>query len=121
MLNKILVAIDGSEHAEKALDFALYLADEFSSKITLLTVIEYKHVPLGLAMCVGISGYTAELIDESLQLNREHHREILNKALNRAIKLKPNVEIKGEIIEGTPSDAILNVAKGVVISICFQR
>jgi len=38
MFNKILVAVDGSEHSRKALNYALELAEKFDGKITLIHV-----------------------------------------------------------------------------------
>lgn len=42
MIKKILVAMDGSEHAEKALDFALDLAQQYSALVVLVSVV---HLP----------------------------------------------------------------------------
>lgn len=39
MIKKILVALDGSEPANHALNFALDLADKYSAEIQLLTVV----------------------------------------------------------------------------------
>jgi nucleotide-binding universal stress UspA family protein len=41
-LAKILVAIDGSKQATKALEYISILAKEFNSKVTLLHVVETK-------------------------------------------------------------------------------
>jgi len=38
MFNNILVAVDGSEHSKKALNYALELAEKFDGKITLIHV-----------------------------------------------------------------------------------
>jgi len=38
MFDKILVAVDGSEHSKKALNYALELAEKFDGKITLIHV-----------------------------------------------------------------------------------
>ena len=39
LISKILVPVDGSEHAEKALDYELYLAECFDAELELLTVV----------------------------------------------------------------------------------
>lgn len=43
MLEKILVAVDGSEYSKKALEFACQMADKFGSELHIL------HVPQGAA------------------------------------------------------------------------
>ena len=40
MISKILVPVDGSEHSDRALNFALDLAEKYSAKITLLNVAQ---------------------------------------------------------------------------------
>lgn len=46
MIKKILVAIDGSSQANRALDFALDLAQKYSSKVMLLAVVPPVFLPL---------------------------------------------------------------------------
>ncbi|MFQ6064460.1 MAG: universal stress protein [Candidatus Bathyarchaeia archaeon] len=45
MIERVLVALDGSEPADKALDFALDLAEKYSAEIVLLSVIPPVAVP----------------------------------------------------------------------------
>jgi nucleotide-binding universal stress UspA family protein len=40
LLTKVLVAVDGSKSANKALDFALNLAEKYSSSLLILNVLE---------------------------------------------------------------------------------
>ena len=40
MINKILVPIDGAEHSDRALDYALDLAEKYSAEIRLLSVAQ---------------------------------------------------------------------------------
>jgi nucleotide-binding universal stress UspA family protein len=54
LIKKILVAIDGSEHADKALNFALDLAERYSAAITLINVFQ---APM---FSYPIVGYLAE-------------------------------------------------------------
>lgn len=48
MLSKILVAIDGSEHAQRALDFACGLAERFDSELLLVSVAPPTELPEAL-------------------------------------------------------------------------
>ena len=47
-MKKILVPLDGSDHAFKALDIALHLADPKGAEITLLHVTPTREIPAGL-------------------------------------------------------------------------
>src|SRR5436309_269953 len=42
MLKKVLVAVDGSPHAQAATDYAAYLAVKFSAQLELLHVIDWR-------------------------------------------------------------------------------
>ncbi len=48
MIENILVPLDGSEHSEKALDFAAAIAVKFDAGLHLLQVIEHTEVPKAL-------------------------------------------------------------------------
>jgi nucleotide-binding universal stress UspA family protein len=106
LITKILVAIDGSEHADKALDFALDLAEKYSATITLVNVFQ---VPM-----VGYLGepfaYPALLAEFTNEVKRMHE-QILSKALKKAKELKPNLKISTVLEEGRPSDKIVETAK----------
>jgi nucleotide-binding universal stress UspA family protein len=45
MLNKILCAIDGSDHAEKAAEWASALAEKFGAELILLFVVPHRMAP----------------------------------------------------------------------------
>jgi nucleotide-binding universal stress UspA family protein len=106
LITKILVAIDGSEHADKALNFALDLAEKYSATITLVNVFQ-----------VPMFGYLGEpfaypaLLAEFTNEVKKAHEQILSKALKKAKELKPNLKISTVLEEGRPSDKIVETAK----------
>ena len=61
MFKKILVPIDGSEHADKALDYALDLAEKYSASSDILNVFSIAPVkmPIGYPTGPGYSPATA--------------------------------------------------------------
>ena len=64
MIGKILVAIDGSTEADRALDFALNLAQKYSAEVTLLTVVPSVFLPvpsLNVINSEAIADASAEL------------------------------------------------------------
>lgn len=99
MIEKILVPIDGSEHANRALEFALDLAQKYSAEILMLTVVQYGPF---LPEVATTSYY--EQIDA-------YHKKILSDALEKAKKAIPNLNVSTKLEEGYPADKIIEAAK----------
>ncbi|MEM3955388.1 MAG: universal stress protein [Candidatus Bathyarchaeia archaeon] len=114
MIKRILVAIDGSEHAYKALDFALDLAEKYSAAVTIINVFQAPMVPI-----VPPVGYLAEgelstysiAYDDLVREVKAAHEKILSHAFKRAKRLKPNLEVSTLLKEGRPADEIVKTAK----------
>jgi nucleotide-binding universal stress UspA family protein len=114
LIKKILVAIDGSEPANKALDFALGLAEKYSAEITLLNVYQ-PITPLFYFPATSEIGYTpiSPPIPEA-SLSKElkaQHEKVLSEAFKKASRDKPNLKITKMLSEGRPSDEIIEAAK----------
>lgn len=88
-LSKILVAIDGSERAEKALQYAVQLAEKHKGKVTLLNVGESK-----------LFGFKPEVV-------REVGEHVLSDA---AAKVK-GIKLKKQLEFGNPAETIIEVAE----------
>ena len=93
-LSNLLVCIDGSENSIKALDYAIKLAEKFSSKITLLNVQEHRFRDL--------SPY-ARAVSEKLS------ERILSRALS-AIG-RDDLKVDKRVEFGVVSDTIIEVAE----------
>ena len=48
MINKVLVAIDGSNHSLKAVDYASEIAASLKAKVIILNVVKTQELPEGL-------------------------------------------------------------------------
>jgi nucleotide-binding universal stress UspA family protein len=119
LITKILVGVDGSEHSEKALNYALEVADKFSASILILNVFqpppefEYQQ---GMMQQLPASGSTQEQMvspqnnDYFIKDLRKVHEAILSKALEIATKLKHNLKISAELREGDVSSQIIETA-----------
>ena len=88
-LSKILVAIDGSESAEKALEYAVQLAKKHKAKVTLLNVGSSK-----------LFGFKPEVV-------REVGEHILSDAVAKIKGLKLNTQLEF----GNPAETIIEVAE----------
>lgn len=100
MIKKILVPIDGSEQANRALEFALDLAQKYSAEILILTVVEHPN-DVTYAAVLG-KGY--------FQKAQAFHEKILTEAVEKAKKAVPRLTITSKLAEGYPTDRIIETA-----------
>ena len=103
-LDKILVAVDGSDHSKKAVDWAIEIASKYNSKIYLIHVLEQKKNSKGFGDCarserMPISSYFDLVCNQFVG--------------DAAARAKDGGAKKVEIIceRGNPSDKIINSAK----------
>ncbi|MEM3578370.1 MAG: universal stress protein [Candidatus Bathyarchaeia archaeon] len=111
LIKKILVAIDGSEHADKALDFALDLAEKYSATVTIINVFQVPRVIYPMVEYPGEPFAYPATWDEFTKEVKVAHEKILSNALKRAKDLKPNLKISNVLEEGRPADKIVETAK----------
>ncbi len=80
LITSILVPVDGSVHAEKALNYALNLAEIHDAKVELMTVVdEVKMAP--------------DWAREYSEKLREQDEDVLTSTFSKAVKEKPNIKI----------------------------
>jgi nucleotide-binding universal stress UspA family protein len=103
-----LVAVDGSENSEKALDFALDLAEKFGAAVTVLNVGESPTMGAVPLEPTSVSGDSMVIFANDL---RKFHEEILSKALVHAKEVKPDVVVSSKFRDGDPALEIVAVAK----------
>lgn len=108
MINNVLVAIDGSENSNRALDFALDLADKYSAAVTVLNVSEAPTMGVMPQEPIDYSGSGMVVFSKDF---RKLHDEIINKAVAHAKALKPNVAVSSKLREGNPASEIVAAAK----------
>jgi nucleotide-binding universal stress UspA family protein len=90
-LSNLLVCIDGSENATKALDYSAKLAEKMGSSITLLNVQERR------------------LYDSSPKTAEEFGERVLSKSLDAVRERK--LKVDKQLQFGVPSDVIAEVAE----------
>jgi nucleotide-binding universal stress UspA family protein len=104
----VLVAVDGSENSDRALDFALDLAEKYGAAVTVLNVSDSPAmgaVPLEPTTISGESmvGFAKDL--------RKFHEAILSKAVAHASMVKPALVVSYKLREGDPALEIVAEAK----------
>lgn len=98
MIRKILVAVDGSEHARAALELAIDLAQRYEASLCL--VHAFPHV----SDLLGTPAY-----DHLLAARTMIGSQVLEAA--RA-QVGDAVPVEAQLLEGPPASAILRVAEG---------
>lgn len=106
MFNKILVAVDGSEHSDKALRYATMFAENFNSKIILVHVFS---IPNSVEPAIG-SSLTPAIIDAT----HKSGEEILKRAEDKVEKVKKIkkrlIPFKKYLKQGNAVDQIIGIA-----------
>jgi len=98
MYKKILVALDGSELAEEALDHAEKLAETFDAEIILLQVIPFMPI-YGAPELV-----TPFIVDEKQKKTAEQYltnlaEELKKRGLKVTAKVKPGMQVAAELVD----------------------
>lgn len=101
MISKVLVAVDGSENSDRALDFALDFAEKYNADLAVINVNE--------------SSAVAAFPDDSMVVVakdlRKFHEDVLEKAIAHAKQTKPNLLVSSSLREGDPALEIASAAK----------
>jgi len=100
LIQQVLVAVDGSENSERALDFAIVFAGKYCAALTVLNVTE-----LPAAMYPG-----NELMVVAKDL-RKLHNDILSRAVERIKVANPALIVRAVLREGEPATEIVAVSK----------
>ncbi len=113
-ISNILLAFDSSENSYHAMEFALTLAEKFDASVMILNVFQVPMMvtqastdPMSTSNVLSSSGSDAKFIDDL----KEIHEEMINRAINKAKKIKPNVKVSSELKEGEPALQIVETAK----------
>ncbi|MEZ5559372.1 MAG: universal stress protein [Pseudomonadales bacterium] len=107
MIDKILVAVDGSEHSQKALEFASQLAAKFQGRLHIV------HVPQGpvsdRVMFLGGASVTLHATPSELE---DAGRSLLE-ASRRIAEQAGVAHVETRVLGGDPADAIIADARDI--------
>ena len=97
MFSKVLVGIDGSSYAEKAVSYAVDIAKKYESNVTLVHVIDFH-----------VYAYEQVVVAQSDTRLKEEGKQILNRGQELARSLGMHVNTK--LVAGSPADEISRLA-----------
>ena len=106
MINKLLVALDGSNHSLKAVDYASEIAAALKAKLIILNVVKAQEIPKGLreyAELEHIPGFDTDIL-------KKVAGDMVANAGLRA-KEKGVGDVVGEVEEGPVARTIVARAK----------
>jgi nucleotide-binding universal stress UspA family protein len=106
MIEKILVAVDGSGHSMKAVDYAASIAAALKAQLIVLYVLKTRELPKGMENYADVEHITGGN-DEIL---RKVSNDLVNEAKEQAAK-SGAADIIGEVIEGPVARTVVSRAK----------
>ena len=102
MYNKILVPTDGSEHAVRAEEEAIYIAEKTGAELIGLSTVENNFVK-GLPLNDEVYELN-NILKENTKNNVDNFEELVHEKAS-------SVSVRSIIKEGTPANAILETAE----------
>lgn len=109
MYQSILVPVDGSRHAEKALQVAALLAKGVSATLHLMTVAEFPPDNLGLFTGGAAEPFSEEERETLAAGMKEEAHQAIDKA--RAAVDLAGIEVKEVVRQGRPAERIVGAAE----------
>jgi len=101
-IKSILVPIDGSDHASRALERAIYLAEKCDAKLVLLSVVD-------LNLQFSVYGQSLKMTTEYIPNDvKKDNQEILDKAIRM---IPDGIEKESYLEIGAPSRTIVDFQK----------
>ena len=108
VLKNILVALDGSSHANHALTYALDLAEKYDATIEVLSVFHNTHFPI---MIDPVGVVSLQVVEECMKAQKAQHKELLSKTIMQINRTHPQLNVTATLKEGRPADKIIETAK----------
>ena len=104
MYKKILVAVDGSEPSEHALNHAVEHSVKWNAELIIVSVVP----PISKLVYMGPAPM---YIDQYKKAARESHQRVLTKSSMKIKNDHPVIKVETRLEEGRPADIIVEIAK----------
>jgi len=112
MFGKILVAVDGSEPSNRALDYAVEIAGKWNSELTILSVVPRVMLPLFPDEGFGSAPIAAyRNMGQYEEKMRSIYQNVLDDAVKEVRAKNPELKIVEMVQDGRPSSEIVNAAE----------
>jgi nucleotide-binding universal stress UspA family protein len=105
MIKRILVALDGSEHARHALNYAVESTIKWDAQLIILAVL-----PPVSALVYSTEFNNQYILDLENDL-RVSYQRILNEAVKIVKKKGPEIKVSTKLGKGRPANVIIDTAK----------
>ena len=112
MIKKILVALDGSEPSQRALEYAVEFAEKWKSELTMLAVIPRVMLPIFPDEGFGATPLAAARdFGQYQERMRGIYQNVLAEAEAKVRHEHPDVKVVTRLEEGRPSATIVDAAE----------
>ena len=112
LYKKILVAIDGSEPSNNALEHAVTIATKFKAKLIMLAIVQRVMIPI--FPDDGFGGVPLSAVKDMAQYQdkmREVYQSVLDDAMIQIKTEHPGLMVEAVLKEGRPSVTIVDQAE----------
>ncbi|WP_416838558.1 universal stress protein [Haloferax sp. DFSO52] len=107
-----IVAVDGSESADRALDYAFTMVEPLDAMVTIVYSVEpHVFVEGGKEPIAGVPTMGDHIVAESLEDAEARGEQVLDEALEHATEA--GIEATTELLYGNPVDALTSYAESV--------
>ena len=112
MYKKVLVALDGSEPSNNALNQSAAIAIKFKAKLIMIAVVQRVMIPI--FPDEGFGGVPLSAAKDMAQYQdkmRNVYQTVLNDADTKVTQQYPDLEVEAILMEGRPSGTITDFAE----------
>lgn len=112
MINKVLVALDGSEPSQRALDYAIEFADKWNAELNMIAVIPRVMLPIFPDEGFGATPLAAARdFGQYQERMRSIYQNVLAEAEAKVRRVHPDLKVVTKLEEGRPSATIVDFAE----------
>ena len=112
MINKVLVALDGSEPSQRALDYAVDFAEKWKAELNMIAVIPRVMLPIFPDEGFGATPLAAARdFGQYQERMRSIYQNILTEAEAKVRREHPDLKVLTKMEEGRPSATIVDFAE----------
>ena len=108
---RILIAYDGSEPSQHALEQGVSLAKLTDSDVTIMSVVPRIMIPVFTEPGTGASMYSAQEMANAQREMSRYYSDSLKEASQRLASEYPELKVETELLKGRPSQAIIDMAE----------